>query len=62
LTSGGQLTLEDMERRFILSTIKKVEWKIHGPGGAAELLGMNHSTLYSKMKRLGIKKPDRKKT
>ncbi len=23
LTSGGQLTLEDMERRFILTTIKK---------------------------------------
>ncbi|MBU1195722.1 MAG: sigma 54-interacting transcriptional regulator [Proteobacteria bacterium] len=54
---SGQLTLEEMERRFILNTVQKVNWKIHGPGGAAELLGMNHSTLYSRMKKLGLKKP-----
>ena len=28
--------------------------RIKGPGGAADLLGMNPSTLYSRMKKLGI--------
>jgi hypothetical protein len=29
--------------------------KIHGPGGAAELLKINPSTLRSKIKKLGIR-------
>ncbi len=57
---AGQFTLEEMERHFILDTIQKVNWKIHGPGGAAELLGMNHSTLYSRMKKLGLQNPNKK--
>jgi hypothetical protein len=28
--------------------------KIHGPGGAGEMLGINPNTLRSKMRRLGI--------
>jgi DNA-binding NtrC family response regulator len=30
--------------------------KIHGPGGAAQLLGINPNTLRSRMQKLGIKK------
>jgi hypothetical protein len=30
---------------------------VYGPGGAAELLEMNVSTLNSRMKKLGIEKP-----
>ena len=56
--STGQLTLEEMERRYILDTLQKTNWKVYGPGGAAELLGLNHSTLYSRMKKLGIKKAE----
>jgi len=52
----GAATLEDMERRFIAETLQKTNWKIYGPGGAAQLLGLNHSTLYSRMKKLNIKK------
>ncbi len=62
VSDSGQLTLEEMERRFILDTVQKVNWKIHGPGGAAELLGMNHSTLYSRIKKLGIQKPEKRKS
>ena len=54
---ADQITLEEMERRFILQTIQKSQGKIYGPGGAAEMLGLNHSTLYSRMKKLGIRKP-----
>jgi len=55
-----QLTLEDMERRYIFNTLQKVNGKIYGPGGAAELLGLNHSTLYSRIKKLGIEIPNKK--
>jgi hypothetical protein len=31
--------------------------RIHGPGGAASILGINPSTLRSRMQKLGIRKP-----
>ena len=44
------------ERDHIIATLKSCNWKVYGPGGAAELLGMNVSTLNSRMKKLGIEK------
>jgi hypothetical protein len=44
------------ERDHIISTLKKCNWKVYGPGGAAELLDINVSTLNSRIKKLGIKK------
>src|SRR6185369_8630182 len=44
-------TLEQNEYRLIVRTLKKVHWRVEGPGGAAELLGLNASTLRSKMKK-----------
>jgi transcriptional regulator with GAF, ATPase, and Fis domain len=49
--------LEDMERGHILSVLTRAGWKIHGEQGAAEILGMNPSTLRSRIKSLGIKRP-----
>lgn len=54
--STGQLTLKEMERRFIIDVLNTTNWKISGKGGTAELLGVNYNTLYSRMKKLGIKK------
>ncbi|MBU2430312.1 MAG: sigma 54-interacting transcriptional regulator, partial [Proteobacteria bacterium] len=56
----GQITLEEMERRFIFDTLEKTNWKIYGTTGAANLLGLHHSTLYSRMKKLGIQNPNKK--
>jgi len=56
---GTILTLEDMknlERDNILKALVSAHGRIYGEGGAAELLGMNPSTLRSRMKALGIKK------
>ncbi len=39
----------------ILSALKTTNGRINGPNGAAELLGINPSTLRNKMKKLGIK-------
>jgi formate hydrogenlyase transcriptional activator len=49
--------LEDVERKHILSVLEKSRWRLTGQGGAAERLGLKRTTLYSRMKKLGIKRP-----
>jgi len=50
-------TLEQAERDHILRVCTACGWKIKGTGGAAERLGLNASTLYFRMKKLGITRP-----
>ena len=47
-------SLEEYERQHILGVLKQTHWQIKGRRGAAALLGLNPSSLYSKMKKLGI--------
>ena len=47
-------TLEEVERNHILATLKETRWVLSGPNGAASRLGLNRSTLYFRMKKLGI--------
>jgi len=47
-------TLEEVERNHILMTLKETRWVLSGPSGAATRLGLNRSTLYFRMKKLGI--------
>ena len=49
-------TFEDIVRRELLAVLKKTNWRVTGHKGAAEILGLNKSTLYSKMKKLGIRR------
>ncbi|MEO1262243.1 MAG: sigma 54-interacting transcriptional regulator [Bacteroidota bacterium] len=49
-------TLEEMQRRHIVEVLKHTEWRVSGDNGAARILGMRPTTLYSKMERLGIKR------
>jgi Transcriptional regulator containing GAF, AAA-type ATPase, and DNA binding domains len=49
----------DMDRAHILRVLKDANWKVHGKGGAASILGINPSTLRSRMQKLGIKRPGR---
>ena len=46
--------LQNMERQNILLALEQSGWKVSGEQGAAKLLGMNASTLASRMKALGI--------
>ena len=46
--------LDEVISRHIRQVLSKTNGKIHGPGGAAELLGINPSTLRNRMKKLGI--------
>jgi formate hydrogenlyase transcriptional activator len=55
---AAQPTLADSERELILRALERTGWRIKGPGGAAAALGLNPSTLYSRMKKLGIRPPE----
>ena len=49
--------LQEQERTNILLALESANWRVAGEGGAAMLLGMNASTLNSRMRALGIKRP-----
>ncbi|MBN2565549.1 MAG: sigma-54-dependent Fis family transcriptional regulator [Candidatus Eisenbacteria bacterium] len=54
--TGGSLgvsgiTLEELERRYLLQTLEETGWK---KKNAAEILGINPSTLYRKLQRYGM--------
>ncbi len=50
----ADLTLDAVTARHIRRVLEMTGGKIHGPGGAADLLGLNASTLRNRMNRLGI--------
>jgi transcriptional regulator of acetoin/glycerol metabolism len=39
---------------ILLYILKETSGKLNGPGGAAEILGMKRTTLYTRMKKLGL--------
>jgi len=45
------------ERANLLIVLEKTRWKIKGPDGAAELLGLKPTTLISRLKKLGLRRP-----
>jgi PAS domain S-box-containing protein len=47
-------TLEEVERLHILKALEKTGGLVSGPQGAAALLGLNRSTLLSRMRKFGI--------
>ncbi len=49
--------LDDVERSHIKKVLERTGWRVAGKGGAAETLGLRRTTLYSKMKKLGIDRP-----
>lgn len=51
-------SLEDVERSYIIQTLKRCAGKISGTGSAAEVLKIPGNTLHSKIKKLGINKSD----
>jgi formate hydrogenlyase transcriptional activator len=56
-TAPANPTLEDKIRQEILTECQRANWKLGGPRGAAARLGLKRTTLFYKMKRLGITPP-----
>ncbi len=51
---AGDKTLALVQRNHVLKVLRQTNWKIKGPGGAAKILDLKPSTLYSKIKKLEI--------
>jgi chemotaxis protein methyltransferase CheR len=52
-----QKTLEEVERDHIVRVLAQTNWKVSGKNGAAEILGLNRSTLRARIRKLGIRQP-----
>jgi formate hydrogenlyase transcriptional activator len=55
---AAAVTLADAEREHILGALRETGWVVGGPKGAAARLGMKRSTLFKKMQKLGISRPE----
>ncbi len=47
-------TIEEIERNHIVRLLEQSGWRVRGPAGAAEALGLKPTTLEARMKKLGI--------
>ena len=56
---SGLMLLADVEREHIERVLAQVRWKVGGPDGAAAILGLKPTTLFFRMKKLGITRPSR---
>jgi transcriptional regulator with GAF, ATPase, and Fis domain len=45
--------------RELQNVLERCAWRINGPGGAAEILAVHPNTLRSRMRRLGLARPER---
>jgi formate hydrogenlyase transcriptional activator len=59
LNGNGSSTLEEVERRHILSVLEQTNWVFAGPNGAAARLGIKRPTLQFRMQKLGISRPQK---
>jgi transcriptional regulator with GAF, ATPase, and Fis domain len=58
--AGEFLTEAETQRRDrenLLTVLNKTGWKIKGPDGAAELLGVKPTTLLARIKKMGLQRP-----
>jgi DNA-binding NtrC family response regulator len=58
----SRAALEKHQRDAIVAALERSGGRVSGPGGAAELLGMKTSTLFSRMSVLGLRQTDRLST
>jgi chemotaxis protein methyltransferase CheR len=54
---SNQKTLEAVERDYIHRVLEQTRWKISGKNSAAEILGLDRSTLCGRIRKLNIQKP-----
>jgi len=54
IDSESTKTLEQNEKDYIIKVLEKTNGRIEGKSGAGEILGINPSTLRSRIKKLGI--------
>ena len=56
----GFLTEQEMrefQKKNTVAALKQADWRVSGPGGAADLLGIKPTTLADRIRTFGIRKP-----
>jgi formate hydrogenlyase transcriptional activator len=53
--TAAQKTLNEVERDYIVRVLEQTHWKVSGQNGAAEILGLDRSTLRARMRKLVIR-------
>ena len=59
---SGILTEKEMreyQKQNIVAALKETGWRVSGPEGAADLLGVKPTTLADRIRTFGIKRPAR---
>jgi PAS domain S-box-containing protein len=52
--------MQDYQRQNLVAALKKSNWRVSGPNGAAELLGVKPTTLADRVRSFGIERPARR--
>ncbi len=55
-TPNPRRSLQEIERESILRVLEETSWRIEGAKGAADILGLNPSTLRGRMRKFGIRR------
>ncbi|MGB9443116.1 MAG: helix-turn-helix domain-containing protein, partial [Desulfobacterales bacterium] len=55
--AAAKKTLNEVERDYIVRVLEQTNWKVSGKNGAAEILGLNRSTLRARIRKLDIHQP-----
>lgn len=49
--------LRELQKNNLLAALQQTDWKVSGPGGAAEMLGVKATTLADRIRTFGLQKP-----
>jgi len=52
-----EVEMKQLEKKNLLAALQLCRWKVSGPGGAAELLGVKPTTLKARIRKMGIQRP-----
>jgi transcriptional regulator with GAF, ATPase, and Fis domain len=49
--------MREFQKKNLVAALEQANWKVSGPGGAADLLGVKSTTLTDRIRMFGIRKP-----
>jgi PAS domain S-box-containing protein len=49
--------IQALQKKNLVAALRKADWRVSGPGGAAEQLGVKPTTLADRMRKFGVRKP-----
>jgi transcriptional regulator with GAF, ATPase, and Fis domain len=52
-----EIEMREFQKKNLVAALEQANWKVSGPGGAADLLGVKSTTLTDRIRMFGIRKP-----